>query len=308
MAIDARVTLNYRDQEIFKGEVVMTILVATDFSENAKSAVRVASLLSQRFDEPLTLMHAVDFAGDDNAWRVLYETADEIESAASKEANEELKKTYEAAVPESERTSYTTVVRFGQPAEAIIEEAEARKPGFIVAGTVGESRLQHLFFGRTTNHLVRETKVPVLAVPPLKSVEPFKRILFATDFSAGSEAALKHAKSLADRFGAELHVMHAVDVDHEVVRPSLGALMADIRPHVDALVASQKEELAALGVEHSYVEVGRPDATIKKLAAKLDADLIVMGTHGRKGFARWFLGSTAERVLRNSEIPVLVVS
>jgi len=286
----------------------MSVLVATDFSDNARTAVQSAAYLAFKLNQPLRLMHVVDFAGDDNAWRILYETAGEIEKHASEEAGAELKKTYEDSVPPEYRTSYSTVVRFGQPAEAIIEEAESHLPSYIVAGTVGESRLQHLFFGRTTNNLVRETKVPVLAVPPNETIREFKRILVATDFSDCGEAAVKEGKKLAELLGGELHVMHAVDIDHEVVRPSLGALMGDLRPHVDALVATQAEELNELGIEHTHIVVGRPDVAIQKTVEKIGADLVVMGTHGRKGFARWFLGSTAERVLRQAKIPVLVVS
>lgn len=286
----------------------MSVLVATDFSENSQSAVKSAAMLASGLGEPLRLMHVVDFAGDDNAWRVLYETTDEIESHATTEATEQLKSLYEAAIPTQHRSGYTTVVRFGQPAEAIIAEADANRPSYIVAGTVGESRLQHLFFGRTTNHLVRETKIPVLAVPPSKEVHGFTRILVATDFSDCGDAAVIEARKMAERFNAELHVMHAVDVDHEVIRPSLGALMGDIRPHVDAMVATQTERLEELGIGHNHVVVGRPDVAIRNTVEKIGADLVIMGTHGRRGFARWFLGSTAERVLRQAKVPVLVVS
>lgn len=282
----------------------MSVLVATDFSENSQSAVKSAAMLASTIGEPLRLMHVVDFAGDDNAWRVLYETADEIESHATSEATEQLKALYEAAIPEQYRSGYATVIRFGQPAEAIIAESDANRPSYIVAGTVGESRLQHLFFGRTTNHLVRETKIPVLAVPPSKDVHAFTRILVATDFSDCGDAAVIEARKMAQRFNAELHVMHAVDV----LRPSLGALMGDIRPHVDSMVASQTERLNELEIPHTHVVVGRPDVAISNTVEKIGADLVIMGTHGRRGFARWFLGSTAERVLRQAKVPVLVVS
>ncbi len=293
----------------------MSILVATDFSENTFAAVRSAAALARRMKKPLRLIHVVDFSGDDNAWRILYETTDEIERNTRKEALAGLERIVDQAIPANERPDEILfAVRFGEPGEGIIAEADSSKPDLIVLGTVGENRLQHIFFGRTANHLVRETAIPVLAVPPGHAFMDASNIVVGIDFSECSEVALQTAGKWADLFDANLYAIHAVDVDIEV--SAIGHVLGDIGTRLDAVIDDQTKALNTM-IENNglagqiaglHVSGSRPDRAIQEQADAEEADLIVMGTHGRRGFARWFLGSTAERTLRSTERPVLVVS
>lgn len=293
----------------------MSILVATDFSKNTHAAIRSAAQLARELNTTLRVIHVVDFSGDDNAWRILYETTDEIEKNARTEALANLEATYEAAVPPPERPEKVSyAVGFGEPAEGIIAEAETSTPDMIVLGTVGENRLQHIFFGRTSNHLVRETKIPVLAVPPDRPLGDVKNVVVGIDFSDCSAVALQTAGRWAKLFDASLHVVHAVDVDVEV--SGLGHVLGDIGTRLDTVIDDQTDALQTMiannglkgSVDGIHVSGSRPDRAIAEQAEAEDADLVVMGTHGRRGFARWFLGSTAEGVLRSADRPILVVS
>lgn len=293
----------------------MSILVATDFSKNTHAAVRSAALLARKTDSQLRLIHVVDFSGDDNAWRILYETTDEIEKNTRTEALANLEKTLEEAVPADQRPAQISYsVQFGEPAEGIITEAESSKPDFIVLGTVGENRLQHIFFGRTSNHLVRETKIPVLVVPPERELSDVRNIVVGIDFSDCSAVALQAAGRWADTFDASLWAVHSVDVDVEI--SGLGHVLGDIGTRLETVLDDQTGALKTMienngmskRVNGTHVSGSRPEKAILEQAEAEDADLIVMGTHGRRGFARWFLGSTAEGVLRSADRPVLVVS
>jgi len=260
----------------------------------------------------LRLMHVVDFTGDDNAWRVLYETADEIQAHATQEATAGLVAHYKKAVPAEHQQAFSSVIRFGRPAEGVMAEATKTTPAMIVVGTVGQSWLQDVFFGRTANQLVRESHLPILAVPPSTKVSPPKKILVAVDLSECGDRALAQAKELADLFGATLDVVHAVDVDAQAA--PLSALVPPVQLRFDEIVASRQagleKRLNDLHVEGAtlHIEFGRPDRVIKEATEKLGADFVVMGTHGRHGFSRFFLGSTAERILRATSVPTLVVS
>ncbi len=290
----------------------MSILVATDFSENSHSAIQFAGVVAKQLTVPVRLVHVVDFAGDDNAWRVLYETPDEIEKHATQEAKIQLKQLAEKLLPGLE---VETKVRFGTPSEGILAEAKDDRPEMIIAGTVGQSHLQHIFFGRTSNELVRETDVPVLAIPPKADAAVFKRILVAVDFTDCSRKAIQTAASLANSFDATIEVVHAVDVQANDVF-AIGSFLGDVGPRIDELLEERdetmKEWVTGLGLDDAVSEYHikglRPDIGILDQCRDSGCDLIVMGTHGRRGFARWFLGSTAERVLRRAETPVLVLS
>ena len=143
------------------------------------------------------------------------------------------------------------------------------------------------------------------------SVE-FKRILVPTDFSVAATMALEVAVDLARKYGGTITLLHV----HEVPLypyPELGVL-ADIDLVTPVREAAQKElarafsALVARGVEaRPQLACGVVWSEILWEAEQSRADLIVMGTHGRKGVMHALLGSVAEKVVRTAPIPVLTV-
>ena len=140
-----------------------------------------------------------------------------------------------------------------------------------------------------------------------------KKILFPTDFSEGSEAALSYALSLAAKYGACIDILHII---HEY------ADMTDFYvPHISFdVIEKGMEEAARSNMEHFcrenlegkadfeiHTRKGPPFAEIIQAARELQSDLIVMGTHGRTGIDHILFGSTAEKVVRKSPVPVLTV-
>jgi universal stress protein A len=144
----------------------------------------------------------------------------------------------------------------------------------------------------------------------------FTRILVPTDFSEYSDAALDYARSLADTFGASLHLLHVFEDPYVTAGAFSGetylALPGDLR---ETMTADAKKQLAARlpGTEASTrqatseVLMGGAARTIVDYAAAEQIDLIVMGTHGRTGLLHLLIGSVAERVVRTAPCPVLTV-
>ena len=139
-----------------------------------------------------------------------------------------------------------------------------------------------------------------------------QRILCPVDFSETSERAAQYAVGLARQLGAGIHFVHAWQMpvyafpDGAVILgPDVVAqITGELQRSLDALVARHREpELAIEG----HLAQGLADREITRLAQELDAQLIVMGTHGRTGLPHLFLGSVAERVVRTSSVPVLTV-
>ncbi len=140
---------------------------------------------------------------------------------------------------------------------------------------------------------------------------PPRRILVPTDLSATSQRALQLARVLHGQFGGQVHVLHA---QHFELPPYFSSgqvqnLKRELRESVRAATEYlRKESYAALGFEPEVSVVEEPPAeAILEASKTLDADLIVMGTHGRRGAGRFWLGSVAERILHESSIPVLAV-
>jgi nucleotide-binding universal stress UspA family protein len=144
-------------------------------------------------------------------------------------------------------------------------------------------------------------------------MKPFTRILTAVDFSENSECAFDYALTLATQFNAELTIIHVINEPVD--------LRGFYVPHISfEQLEKEIEESAAkmmetfcrskLGTFSNYktaIVTGIPYDEITAASARIDASLIVLGTHGRTGFDRILFGSTAERVVRSASCPVLTV-
>lgn len=131
----------------------------------------------------------------------------------------------------------------------------------------------------------------------------FTKIVHPTDFSSASDAALDLALELAKEHGAEIVLLHVIDEPHllqeeeraaERQKEAEGRLL-DLRGRCDGISCS------------CAVEIGPAAQTIVWFAWEHGADLIVMGTHGATGFKHTYIGSVAEKVIRHTRCPVLVV-
>ena len=140
-----------------------------------------------------------------------------------------------------------------------------------------------------------------------------RRILVPTDFSEPAAEAKAYATALADRLGAELHVLHVVvppvipfpDSASSWTMPATG-----LRSEVEEAKKLLREEIATSSEEQrvvSQVVTGFAVDEIVNYAEKQDIDLIVVGTHGLTGLSHLLIGSVAEKLVRTSTCPVLTV-
>ncbi|AXG07516.1 universal stress protein [Haloplanus rubicundus] len=137
----------------------------------------------------------------------------------------------------------------------------------------------------------------------------YSDILVPTDGSDASAVALDHALSLAARYDARVHGLYVVDWEpYGLVEEGKSIVVDRLHDEGAAAVASVEEaaESAGVNVRTSVVE-GDVHRRIIDYAGDEGIDLIVMGTHGRRGLDRLILGSVTERVVRSSPVPVLTV-
>lgn len=136
-----------------------------------------------------------------------------------------------------------------------------------------------------------------------------KRILVSTDFSETSQAALRYGVELARRFRARLYLLHVPPDPGEAAEAEYPIGIFDIMQndaHDRLLHLLTDAEASELRPECA-MRLGAPADEIVKYATEHEIDLIVLGTHGRKGVARLVLGSVAENVVRHAPCPVLTV-
>jgi nucleotide-binding universal stress UspA family protein len=189
-------------------------------------------------------------------------------------------------------------------ARALVQFARQHEADLIVIGSHRRRNLIDL--GGTARVVLAKSRCPVW-MEPAEALR-FERVLAPIDLSASTARVLETARSLAARYVVPVRVLHAF-VPPELAHGALdapmsvvGRLIAEERAAVQDLVT--RFDWGALPVETDYVE-GEPARAILHLAGP--QDLIVMGTHGHSRLARAMLGSCADRVLKQSKGPVLVV-
>ncbi len=141
-------------------------------------------------------------------------------------------------------------------------------------------------------------------------MNPFPHILVPIDFEASADDALEVAMELAQTFGAKLTLLHVWELP---VYPYMefmvdSQLVASVQDRVVAMLDTKLEQVRkSLPNAESKLETGLAWSGILKAVEELRPNLIVMGTHGRRGLSHALLGSVAEKVVRLSPIPVLTV-
>jgi len=146
----------------------------------------------------------------------------------------------------------------------------------------------------------------------------YDNILVPTDGSDAARNAVEQAVDLAAKYDATVHALYVVDVDatnltlgtEQVDRIRQGRI--DEMPEVKAEADEATGQVAEVAAEHGvpveeHVTAGSPSRAIRNFVEDNDIDMVVMGSHGRSGLSRVVLGSVAEKVLRRTRVPVLVV-
>ncbi len=140
----------------------------------------------------------------------------------------------------------------------------------------------------------------------------YEHILVPTDGGEPATAALEHALELASIHDATIHACYVIDTTTSPLVVSKAEVRATLREVGEDAAGQAFDDAAALAESYdaaleTHLREGKPVEAILDAVDEIDADLVVMGTHGREGVSRRLLGSVAERVIRESPVPVLTV-
>lgn len=288
-----------------------TILVGTDFSQNADAAIDWAVELAKQQGARVELIHAVTIPPSTPGYVMPGPLFDEEVRQA---ALDRLGKA--AALLREKGVEVDTHLGLGTPSMVIVDRAEETSALAIVMGTRGLTGWRHLLLGSTTERVVHGAPCPVLAVHPqdLGGHRPIRTILVPTDFSEDAAVAIRTAHRLLAPLeqDARLVLIHAFNLPIEYT--AYGPIPTSLNYLQDTgLEAERRLQEAAEGLEREGLTVetvareGDPAVVIVEEAQKRGADLIAMGTHGHGALRHLLLGSTAERVVQHATCPVMTV-
>ena len=295
--------------------MIKRILFATDFSRWARRAEDFACALACSWRASLTVLSVAEFPPGLNPDYPVNQQylADLLKNASSQLVD--LK-----GRAERRGIAVTTRVATGIPSEEVITAARAEDSDLIVVGTRGKTGLANVLLVSTAERVIRGAPCPVLTVRmeqaetenegALSRPVTLERILVPVDFSDCSLDALEYASVVAQQAKASLMLLHVLEPVSYGLDFTLGH--SRTREQVRETWTKRLEELASslivtqVPVE-SQLRGGHPADSILDSAKTLPCDLIVMGTHGRRGISHAFSGSVAEAVLRKALCPVLTV-
>jgi len=215
------------------------------------------------------------------------------------------------------------VVRGGNIAGEILEQATDMKADLLVIGTHGRSGFERLLLGSVAEKVLRKASCPVMTVPRrLPDAVPagpvlYKRILCPVDFSESSLHALKYAISMAQEADGQLTVLHVVEPELQNTG-DMANVVYDAGMTIGSFVKQREEalrrrlqEAVATAPEFCSVESlmthGKPWREVLRIAAERQSDLIVMGVQGRSAADLLFFGATTQHVVRDASCPVLTL-
>lgn len=297
------------------------ILVPVDFSPTSREALALGASLARRAGGRLTLLHvgATPTYSMMQAWSPsMHMPLQELQERMKRESQALVERWLQSDVPTG--VEARAILREGFPPEEIVVEADDHD--LVVIGTHGRTGADRVVLGSVAERVVRHCRVPVLVAPgvarePGRPVDaPFENVLVAIDFSEGSTRALRAGIAMARTTGAKLTLLHvgisqAIMVSQiwmDAVSPAMveihDRLAREAQRQLDRLMRDEVPETLRGRV---LLREGVAADTIVQQISLGSYDLVVMGTHGHTGMQRVILGSVAERVLRHSPVPVLVV-
>lgn len=214
----------------------------------------------------------------------------------------------------------TDLLESADPSARILEQAEALDVDLIVTGSHGRKGVQRLLLGSVVEPLLHKSLRPVLVLPAglnltrLDKPISFRRIVCAVDFATASLAALAHAFSIAEESDAELTLLNVIEMPPELAHPPQppefdvtavrAEAEADRLARLQALVPEHARDYCT--VETAVLE-GGVSRQVLRVAEQHNADLIVLGVHGRNALDLTVFGSNSKDVITRAHCPVLIV-
>lgn len=286
----------------------MKLLVAIDGSTQSMNAVQ--SLAHFKPPEELTLVHALTLPELDHPMitsQVRDQMRDDIEKKLRQEGNTLLSKTAQE-LPQDFGPAQQ-VHQIGSPAQVILETAESTHPDVIMLGARGLGQVKELILGSVSHRTLLHAPCSIFIFKG--SLPSMRKILLPVEGEKDAQVAFKFLEAKPFRKSVEIQLMLVWPQPQTPWPITVGQskqleehAITHTQEHLNSLAA----KLEALGYPATtFVGLGEPSYAIMEQQRANNADMIIMGSHGRGGISRFFLGSVSHSVLHQADCPVLIL-
>ena len=262
------------------------ILVPTDFSEQANIALKAAAGIARKSSAEIILLHIIDLPHE--AMDMIQPGYDVPEIMFFKE-HAEAKLTQTSLSEELSGLNVSQILKLGRTFDEVTEVAKANNIDLIVMGSHGASGFKELFIGSNTEKVIRTSNIPVLAIKGNETEVNFDKVVFANDFTEETAQGFQKIVDFLKLNGSTPHFLMVNTPNN--FKPT----------HVaEELAHAFLRQFNLDDYEFSIYNDLDIEKGILNFAERVNADLIAMGTHGRKGFARLLNGSISEDLMNHS--------
>ena len=277
------------------------LLIATDLTPRSDRAVYRAFKLAADYNYNLHILHVVDEDLPD-------ETADMVRNDSIESIEEQIRP-YKRKI----KNKINVKVVISRHYEAILSEAEKLKARIIILGTQKDKTLEQFFIGSTAERVIRSANIPVLVVKSA-SQKKYKRVIVAIDFSIYSRKCLEFAMDFFPN--EQIYLVHSYNIPYKhligssyiskkVKRDQNKQFVGKINNEMSKFLSTIDKNTDNLNI---IIKEGPVFALLNNEIKNIKADLLIMGTHGRTGVSKAFLGSVAEDMLISAKCDVVVLS
>ncbi|MVO10803.1 universal stress protein [Flavobacterium sp. TP390] len=267
------------------------ILVPTDFSKHAEYALKVAAQIAKKDDSEIILIHMLELPTTGN------------DAITSSHEIPELMLFKNAAIakldnlmnaPYLQGIKTTKVIQFEIAFDGIMGNQKTHNADLIVMGSHGASGFQEMFIGSNTEKVVRNAEIPVLVIKREETDFSAKDFVFASDFSDEIKSPFEKVVDFANKFNSHIHLVNINTPNNFKSTRVAQKIMDDFVSHFNINSFST----------HIYNDIN-VEKGILHFAKSIDADIIGMSTHGRKGLSHFFNGSISEDLVNHAKRPVI---
>ncbi|MGV1011492.1 MAG: universal stress protein [Flavobacterium sp.] len=267
------------------------ILIPTDFSQNAEYALKVAAQIAKKNNGEIILLHMLELPHQGSDAMGSGKDIPEImffKNAAIRRLEELMEEDY------LEGLKVSDIIQFEMAFDGILKISQLNNVDLIVMGSHGASGYKEMFIGSNAEKVVRNSEVPVLIIKKEEGDFQVDDFVFASDFSDEVKKPFQKAVDFANKFDATLHLV-TVNTPNDF--KSTSAAEEIMNNFVKGFEIKKV-------VTHIYNETN-VEKGILNFANSIDADLIGMSTHGRKGLSHFFNGSISEDLVNHAKRPVV---
>jgi len=271
------------------------ILVPFDFSEVSQFSLDFACEIANKVHSEITLINVIEHPTPDSFKTMGFKGMDPMEQLYIKKLYETVEAKLASVVSDAkyEDDMINTKIQLGSAFHTIIDEITEEKVDLVVVGTEGIDGLNEFFVGSNAEKIVRKAECPVITLQNKAEIEPINKIVFASDFVHTNDDFVARLKELQSMFGAELNI----------VKINTPASFTSTRHDTKQM----EDFVEKYGIENFTIDIynyKNEEDGIILFAEDIEADMIALGTHQRRGVGHFLAGSIAEDVVNHATVPV----